>query len=75
MTGTDVARFTHKQSRSYLNHLVLRCSYFLQFSKVLKMIEIVTVPCKCLCIISASSIEHGNDFDYNTSASIEQNLE
>jgi len=23
MTGTDVARFTHKQSRSYLNHLVL----------------------------------------------------
>jgi len=22
MTGTDVARFTHKQSRSYLNHLV-----------------------------------------------------
>ena len=25
MTGTDVARFTHKQSRSYLNHLV--CVY------------------------------------------------
>jgi len=24
MTGTDVARFTHKQSRSYLNHLVYR---------------------------------------------------
>jgi len=23
MTGTDVARFTHKQSRSYLNHLVI----------------------------------------------------
>jgi len=23
MTRTDVARFTHKQSRSYLNHLVL----------------------------------------------------
>jgi len=23
MTGTDVARFTHKQSRSYLNLLVL----------------------------------------------------
>jgi len=22
MTGTDVTRFTHKQSRSYLNHLV-----------------------------------------------------
>jgi len=22
MIGTDVARFTHKQSRSYLNHLV-----------------------------------------------------
>jgi len=22
MTGTDVARFTHKQSRSYLNHLL-----------------------------------------------------
>jgi len=22
MTGTDVARFTYKQSRSYLNHLV-----------------------------------------------------
>jgi len=22
MTGTDVARFTHKQSRSFLNHLV-----------------------------------------------------
>ena len=22
MTGTDVARITHKQSRSYLNHLV-----------------------------------------------------
>jgi len=22
MTGTDVARFTHKQSRSYFNHLV-----------------------------------------------------
>jgi len=22
MTGTDVARFTHKQSQSYLNHLV-----------------------------------------------------
>jgi len=22
MTGTDVARFSHKQSRSYLNHLV-----------------------------------------------------
>jgi len=25
MTGTDVARFTHKQFRSYLNHLVHRC--------------------------------------------------
>ena len=25
MTGTDVARFTHKQSRSYLNHLVYMC--------------------------------------------------
>jgi len=24
MTGTDVARFTHKQSRSYLNHLVYK---------------------------------------------------
>jgi len=24
MTGTDVARFTHKQSRSYLNHLVIQ---------------------------------------------------
>ena len=23
MTGIDVARFTHKQSRSYLNHLVI----------------------------------------------------
>jgi len=23
MTGTDVARFTHNQSRSYLNHLVI----------------------------------------------------
>jgi len=24
MIGTDVARFTHNQSRSYLNHLVRR---------------------------------------------------
>ena len=29
MTGTDVARFTHKQSRSYLNHLVLYSSTIL----------------------------------------------
>jgi len=27
MTGTDVARFTHKQSRSYLNHLVIVYAY------------------------------------------------
>jgi len=27
MTGTDVARFTHKQSRSYLNHLVYMYTY------------------------------------------------
>jgi len=29
MTGTDVARFTHKQSRSYLNHLVYRTAVHL----------------------------------------------
>jgi len=33
MTGTDVARFTHKQSRSYLNHLVPAMSKL--FEKVL----------------------------------------
>ena len=27
MTGTDHILFTHKQSRSYLNHLVLRYTY------------------------------------------------
>jgi len=28
MTGTDVARFTHKSSRSYLNHLVIKQRIF-----------------------------------------------
>jgi len=33
MTGTDVARFTYKQSWSYLNHLVLNlCSHFFTLS-------------------------------------------
>jgi len=27
MTGTDVARCTHKQSRSYLNHLVYKMKH------------------------------------------------
>ena len=33
MTGTDVARFTHKQFRSYLNHLVYIINNILTKSK------------------------------------------
>jgi len=35
--------------------VVLRCSCFLQFNIVLKIVEIVTIPCNCLNIISTSS--------------------
>ena len=38
MTGTDVARFTHKQSRSYLNHLVYIYIYIYMY------------VCVCVCV-------------------------
>jgi len=42
MTGTDVARFTHKSSRSYLNHLVysiVECT-----TEVVEMLRCVSEP-------------------------------
>jgi len=43
MTGTDVARFTHKQSRSYLNHLVCSFPKFLNY-KVVDNLRVHNLP-------------------------------
>jgi len=42
MTGTDVARYTHKQSRSYLNHLIYIYIYIYTY--------IYTRVCVCVCV-------------------------
>jgi len=56
MTGTDVTRFTHKQSRSYLNHLVLTVTYIMDTTKnynsekyllVLSNLQRYTMVCCC----------------------------
>ena len=51
MTGTDCDLFTHKQSRSYLNHLV-------HTNVTLTRVCLTTVASVCVCVCTAVFIQH-----------------